>query len=128
MAWTKPICRHGKPTKWLWTVWHPEGFVLGDKVDIGAGCHIFCQAGVEIQDNVQIGGGCYIYSKSTIDDKEGQVAILEGARIGAMTMIMPGVTIGKNALVGAHSFVNRDIPDGKLACGVPAKVRGNAKG
>jgi len=35
---------------------------------------------------------------------------------------MPGVTIGENAIVGAHSFVNRDIPDNAVAVGVPAKV------
>jgi acetyltransferase-like isoleucine patch superfamily enzyme len=35
---------------------------------------------------------------------------------------MPGVTIGENAVIGAHSFVNRDIPPNCLAYGVPAKV------
>jgi acetyltransferase-like isoleucine patch superfamily enzyme len=35
---------------------------------------------------------------------------------------MPGVTIGENAVVGAFSFVNRDIPDDAVAYGVPAKV------
>ena len=37
-------------------------------------------------------------------------------------MVMPGVTIGINAVVGAFSFVNRDIPDGAVAYGVPVKV------
>ena len=36
---------------------------------------------------------------------------------------MPGVTIGKNAIIGAHSFVNCSIPDNSIAFGVPAKVR-----
>ena len=35
---------------------------------------------------------------------------------------MPGVTIGENSIVGAHSFVNVDIPDNVIAFGVPAKV------
>ena len=35
---------------------------------------------------------------------------------------MPGVTIGENAIVGAHSFVASDIPDNCVAVGVPAKV------
>lgn len=35
---------------------------------------------------------------------------------------MPGVTVGENAVVGAMSFVNRDIPDNCVAVGVPAKV------
>ena len=37
-------------------------------------------------------------------------------------MIMPGVTVGENAVVGAMSFVNCDIPDNCVAVGVPAKV------
>ena len=37
-------------------------------------------------------------------------------------MIMPGVTVGENAVVGAMSFVNCDIPDNCVAAGVPAKV------
>jgi acetyltransferase-like isoleucine patch superfamily enzyme len=40
---------------------------------------------------------------------------------------MPGVTVGENAVVGAHSFVNRDVDDGEVVVGVPArgkKVRG----
>ena len=35
---------------------------------------------------------------------------------------MPGVTIGANSIIGAHSFVNEDIPDNVLAFGVPAKI------
>ena len=35
---------------------------------------------------------------------------------------MPGITIGKNAVVGAYSFVNKDIPDNTLAYGVPVKI------
>jgi acetyltransferase-like isoleucine patch superfamily enzyme len=36
--------------------------------------------------------------------------------------VLPGVTIGENAVVGAFSFVNADIPDGTVAFGVPEKV------
>ena len=36
---------------------------------------------------------------------------------------MPGVTVGENAVVGAFSFVNDDIPDDAIAVGVPAKVK-----
>lgn len=35
---------------------------------------------------------------------------------------MPGVTIGKNSIIGAFSFVNKNIPDNVIAAGVPAKV------
>jgi acetyltransferase-like isoleucine patch superfamily enzyme len=39
---------------------------------------------------------------------------------------MPGVTVGENAVVGAFSLVNADIPDNAIAYGVPAKVVGKA--
>jgi len=35
---------------------------------------------------------------------------------------MPGVTVGENAIIGAHSFVNQDIPANTLAYGVPARL------
>ena len=121
MVWQQPEIKHGVPTKWLWTIWHPENFTLGKNTDIGAGTHIFCQCGVEIQDDVQIGGGCFIYSKSTIDNKQGKVTIKKGARVGACSVLMPGITIGENATVGACSFVIRSIPDGEIWFGTPAK-------
>jgi acetyltransferase-like isoleucine patch superfamily enzyme len=40
--------------------------------------------------------------------------------------VMPGVTIGENAVVGAFSFVNADIPDGAVSYGIPAKAVGKA--
>ena len=41
----------------------------------------------------------------------GKVTIKKNARIGSHSLIMPGVTIGENATVGAFSFVNKDVPD-----------------
>lgn len=46
----------------------------------------------------------------------------KNCRIGLHSVVMPGVTIGINAVVGALSFVNRDIPDDAVAYGVPVKV------
>ena len=43
-------------------------------------------------------------------------------KIGSHSAIMPGVTIGENSIIGAFSFVNRDIPDNVVAVGVPAEV------
>lgn len=71
---------------------------------------------------MQIGSHCSIYSVSTIDNKEGQVILKTNCRIGSHSVIMPGVTIGENSIIGAFSFVNEDIPDNVVAVGVPAKV------
>jgi acetyltransferase-like isoleucine patch superfamily enzyme len=71
---------------------------------------------------VQIGSHCSIYSVSTIDNKEGEVILKRNCRISSHSVIMPGVTIGENSVIGAFSFVNMDIPDNVVAVGVPAKV------
>lgn len=121
-TWRRPVIKHAKPTKYGYTVYYPERFKLGRECDIGWGSFIHAGAGVVIGPQVQIGGGTYIYSVSTIDNRKGLVRIKANARIGAQSTIMPGVTIGKNALVGAHSFVKIDVPDNEFAAGCPAKI------
>ena len=121
--WKPPEVKHNKLTKWNWMVQNPEKLSIGEHSDIGAFTYINALSGVIIEPEVQIGSHCSIYSVSTIDDKSGRVLIKKNARIGSHTTIMPGVTIGKNSIVGAHSFVNSDIPDNSIALGVPAKVR-----
>lgn len=103
-------------------VQYRENLKMGKKTDIGAFTYINAKNGVEIQDDVQVGSHCSIYSASTIDNKEGKVTLRRGCRIGSHSMIMPGVTIGENATVGAFSFVNRDVPRSAVALGIPAKV------
>jgi acetyltransferase-like isoleucine patch superfamily enzyme len=48
--------------------------------------------------------------------------VLPGAKIGANATILPGVTVGRNALVGAGAVVVRDVPEGKVVVGNPARV------
>ena len=59
---------------------------------------------------------------STIDDSFGKVVLKNNCRIGSHSTILPGVTIGINSIVGAHSLVNKDIPDNVVAFGIPVKV------
>ena len=120
--WKPPEIKDGELTKWNWMVQNVEGLKLGKKTDIGVFTYINAKHGVEIQDNVQIGSHCSIYSESTIDEKSGKVIIGENTRIGSHSLIMPGVTIGKNAVIGASSFVTKDVPGNSLAYGIPAKV------
>lgn len=120
--WEYPEIDEGKPTKYHWVVQHKDNLKLGYMTDIGAFSYINAKNGVIIDDFVQIGSHCSIYSISTIDQKEGQVVLKKNCRIGSHSVIMPGVTIGENAVIGAFSFINRDIPDNVVAVGVPAKV------
>ena len=54
--------------------------------------------------------------------KKAAVKIKSGAHVGVGAIIMPGVTIGKESVIGAGSVVTRDIPDNSIAVGSPAKV------
>jgi len=120
--WKKPEIEDGKPTKWGWIVKGIKNFELGKNTDIGAFVYINAVEGVIIEDNAQIGGGVKIYSVSTIDGKRGKVVLKKNCKIGANSVIMPGITIGENSIVGALSFVNKDVPDNVVAIGCPAKV------
>ena len=120
--WEYPEIEESRPTKYNWVVQHKDNLRLGYKTDIGAFTYINAKNGVVIEDFVQIGSHCAIYSVSTIDGKEGKVVLKKNCRVGSHGVIMPGVTVGENAVVGAMSFVNQDIPDNVVAAGVPAKV------
>lgn len=121
-SWKKPKIGNGKLTKWNWMVQNPKNLSLGENTDIGAFSYINALNGVVIENDVQIGSHCAIYSVSTIDDKNGKVTLKSNCRLGSHSTVMPGVTIGKNSIVGAHSFVNKDIPDNAIAIGCPVKI------
>jgi acetyltransferase-like isoleucine patch superfamily enzyme len=120
--WQYPEIIEGQPTKYNWVVQNKDGLELGYKTDIGAFCYINAKYGVTLEDNVQIGSHCSIYSVSTIDDKTGKVYLRQNSRVGSHSTLLPGVTIGENSIIGAHSLVIEDIPDNVIAFGVPAKV------
>ncbi|MBM4147696.1 MAG: acyltransferase [Lentisphaerae bacterium] len=120
--WEKPVIEDGKLTRYNWLVQHKNGLQMGTRTDIGAFTYINAKHGVAIEDDVQIGSHCSIYSVSTIDDKHGPVVLKRNCRIGAHSVIMPGVTVGENAVIGAMSFVNSDIPADCVAFGVPARI------
>lgn len=125
--WKYPEIEEGKLTRYNWLVQHKENLRLGYKTDIGAFTYINAKFGVTIEDFVQIGSHCSIYTVSTMDDKTGPVVLKKNCRIGSHSVVMPGVTVGGNAVVGAHSFVNRDVPEGAVVVGVPARVVGGRR-
>lgn len=120
--WKYPKIEEGKPTKYNWVVQHRNNLKLGYKTDIGAFTYINAKNGVAIEDFVQVGSHCSIYSISTIDDKDGRVLLKKNCKIGSHSLVMPGVTVGENSIIGAFSFVNKSIPRNVLATGIPAKV------
>ncbi len=121
-SWNYPEIIDGKPTKYNWVVQNLNGLELGYETDIGAFSYINAKHGVIIKDNVQIGSHCSIYSISTIDNKTGKVVLNKNCKIGSHSTILPGVSVGENSIIGAHSLVIDDIPANVIAFGVPAKI------
>jgi acetyltransferase-like isoleucine patch superfamily enzyme len=120
--WVAPEIENGKLTKYNWLVQNKENLTLGDRVDIGAFTYINAKHGVILEDFVQIGSHCSIYSLSTIDNKGGPVILKRNSRVGTHSAVMPNVTIGENTIVGAFSYVTKDIPKNIVAFGVPARI------
>jgi acetyltransferase-like isoleucine patch superfamily enzyme len=120
--WAYPEIEEGKPTKYNWVVQHVDKLKLGYKTHVGAFTYINAKYGVVFEDLVQVGSHCSIYSVSTINDKEGKVTLKQNCKVGSHSVIMPGVTMGENSIVGAFSFVTHDIPSNVVAAGVPARV------
>ena len=120
-TWTKPIFDENGMTQWYWRVIGIENFKLGERVEIGSFTIIDAKEGVTIEDNVKIGWSCSIFSVSTIDNKNGKIILKKGCKIGANSVIMPGIIVGENATVGANSLVNKNIPANEVWVGTPAR-------
>jgi acetyltransferase-like isoleucine patch superfamily enzyme len=87
--------------------------------------------GITIEDDVFIGPNATFtndkYPRSKVYPEEFvQTVVKKRASIGANATILCGVTIGENAMIGAGSVVTRDVPDGELWYGNPAKSHGQA--
>lgn len=99
--------------------------VIGDNVTIKSG--VFIWDGTRIDSNVFIGPNATftndIYPRSKVypDGFKG-ITVKEGASIGANATLLPGVTIGVNAMVGAGSVITKDVPANAVVIGNPAKV------
>ena len=126
--WKHPEFDEKGLTKWNWMCQHHENLELGINTDIGAFTYINAKYTVRIEEGVEIGSHCSIYSHSTIDDKKGKVIIRKNAKIGTHSVIMPGVTIGENTIIGAFSYVTENLPKNVIAYGIPAKVMRQIEG
>ena len=114
-----------------------RGVIIGKNVYISPKAYIDAHEGstVNIGDNVYItrnvvilnhtdthkGGPLNLWVKFGGERISRDVTIGENVFIGVNSVIMPGVTIGKNSVVGALSLVKKDIPEGQVYAGVPAK-------
>lgn len=103
---------------------------LGDRVYINAHCVFLDAAEIAIGDDVMIGPACQFYTVEhplTVKERLAgtqlarSIVVGRAAWIGGGAIIMPGVTIGEEAVVGAGSVVTKDVPDGAVVKGNPAR-------
>ena len=118
------------------------GAVVGADCDIAA--HVMIQDDVQLEDQVtvqsgarlvdglRVESGAFIGSNATFTNKrfpQSQqqklvTTVCSGASVGANSTVLPGITIGRGALVGAGSVVTRDVPPKAIVAGNPARILG----
>lgn len=115
---------------------HPPALHIGSNVNIEQNVHLVCSSSISIGDNVTITGNCAIVDTihpfedvddnrkigDRIDPRPSPVFIGENSFLGFGSVILPGVRIGMNCIIGANSTVTRDIPDFCVAAGNPAAI------
>ena len=100
---------------------------IGDHVVINRRCYLDGRIGIEINNNVSISPEVYIISLDHDPDsprfatRGSKVIVEDYVWIGARAIIMPGVTLGEGAVVGAGAVVTRDINPYRIAVGTPAR-------
>jgi acetyltransferase-like isoleucine patch superfamily enzyme len=106
---------------------------LGNDVTINRGCrffasHAFSDVEIRIGDNVAIAPEvCFFaaghdYGRLELPDTAKSIIVGDNVWIGGRAILLPGVTIGEGAIVGAGSVVSKDIPAWTIAAGNPARV------
>ena len=100
---------------------------IGNHVFINHNLTIMARGGIEIEDDVMIGPGVSLLTANhDLYDHQillcGKVTIKKNAWIGAKSMILPGVTIGENAVVAGGSVVTKDVMPNTVVAGNPARV------
>jgi acetyltransferase-like isoleucine patch superfamily enzyme len=106
---------------------------IGDKTNISFNCEIFSANFVKVGDRVQIAaysylnGGSHSFARTDVpvleQERSGKGVVVEdNAWLGAGVKVLDGVTIGRDAIVGAGAVVNHDLPAFSISGGLPARV------
>ena len=102
---------------------------IGKRVFINCCCHFQDQGGVEIGDDCLIGSFVVLATLNHGTDPEQRGDLLPGGIrlgkkvwVGSHATILPGVTVGDNAIIAAGAVVTKDVPANAVVAGVPARV------
>lgn len=102
---------------------------MKEHAKLGRDCSITGNGLITIGRHVEMGRRCMIVTQNHRYLEEGydgydvkDVLIDDHALIGHRVIVLPGVTIGKHAIIGAGTVVTKDIPDYAVAAGIPARV------
>jgi UDP-2-acetamido-3-amino-2,3-dideoxy-glucuronate N-acetyltransferase len=100
--------------------------LIGDRVTIKCGVYVW--DGVRLEDDVFVGPNATFTNdklpRSRVHKKALVTTVKAGASIGANSTILPGITIGSRAMVGAGAVVTRDVPPWAIVTGNPARITG----
>ena len=109
------------------TAVRPHMVKIGARVVVLNNCLMMAAGGIILEDDVMIAANAQLisnnhdlYARNIITCKK--VTIKRKAWIGAGSTILPGITVGVNAVVGAGSVVTKDVPDNTIAAGNPTKI------
>lgn len=99
----------------------------GERIAFNSFSSISGHGGVEIGDDTQLGPGVLVTTtghdyRAGLETSFKKIVLGNRVWVGARAIILPGVTIGDNAVIGAGTVVTKDIPPNCVAVGVPAKV------
>ena len=118
---------HGRPRE------DRRGITIGDHTVINAGCHLDGRGGLVIGNNVSLSPGTWIMTdEHDVNDPHfpeilRAVTIEDYVFVGSKAMILPGVTIGRGAVIGAGAVVTRDVQPLQIVAGSPAREIGQRR-
>jgi acetyltransferase-like isoleucine patch superfamily enzyme len=103
-----------------------DDVIIGDRVTLKSGVYLW--AGVTVEDDVFLGPNATFtndrWPRSRVRVPVERTVICSGASIGAGAIILPGIRIGRGAMVGEVAVVTKSVPDGETWVGNPAKRLG----